>query len=159
MNGDGVSTLDTLLNDLDTWLDILHNQRYASEHTLLAYSNDISKVAEFLVQQGCQEWAELDQDRLAAFIGPLLSTNSLLPTSVQRMLSALRGFYDWLGQQQKVSVNPARIFKIKRQARNLPTVMDVDTLTQLLDAQPPEGEHAQKPVSYTHLTLPTKRIV
>jgi len=138
------SSLDILLDDLEAWLGILHSQRYVSEHTLAAYRRDLSKLANFLVSQGCEEWAEVDQDRLTAFIGPLLSTNSLLPTSIQRMLSAMRGFYDWLGQQGKVSYNPARAFKIKRQTRELPHVMDVDVVNALLDAPPPEGEHAIK---------------
>ena len=56
----------------------------------------------------------------------------------------MRGFYDWLGQQGKVSYNPARAFKIKRQTRELPHVMDVDVVNALLDAPPPEGEHAIK---------------
>ena len=134
----------TPLDDLEAWLGILQSQRYVSEHTLAAYRRDLSKLANFLVSQGCEEWAEVDQDRLTAFIGPLLSTNSLLPTSIQRMLSAMRGFYDWLGQQGKVSYNPARAFKIKRQTRELPHVMDVDVVNALLDAPPPEGEHAIK---------------
>ena len=138
------SSLDILLDDLEAWLGILQSQRYVSEHTLAAYRRDLSKLANFLVSQGCEEWAEVDQDRLTAFIGPLLSTNSLLPTSIQRMLSAMRGFYDWLGQQGKVSYNPARAFKIKRQTRELPHVMDVDVVNALLDAPPPEGEHAIK---------------
>ncbi len=138
------SSLDTLLDDLEAWLGILQSQRYVSEHTLAAYRRDLSKLANFLVSQGCEEWAEVDQDRLTAFIGPLLSTNSLLPTSIQRMLSAMRGFYDWLGQQGKVNYNPARAFKIKRQTRELPHVMDVDVVNALLDAPPPEGEHAIK---------------
>ena len=86
------SSLDILLDDLEAWLGILQSQRYVSEHTLAAYRRDLSKLANFLVSQGCEEWAEVDQDRLTAFIGPLLSTNSLLPTSIQRMLSAMRGF-------------------------------------------------------------------
>ena len=138
------SSLDILLDDLEAWLGILQSQRYVSEHTLAAYCRDLNKLANFLVSQGCEEWAEVDQDRLTAFIGPLLSTNSLLPTSIQRMLSAMRGFYDWLGQQGKVSYNPARAFKIKRQTRELPHVMDVDVVNALLDAPPPEGEHAIK---------------
>ncbi|PTQ88375.1 tyrosine recombinase XerC [Agitococcus lubricus] len=130
-------------HDLDTWLDLLASQRYVSEHTLLAYQRDMHKLAQFLCQQGCEDWAELDQDRLTQFIGPLLSTNSLAKTSVQRLLSAMRGFYDWLGQQGKVSYNPAKAFRIKRPHRDLPTVMDVDLIHQLLDHSPaPESAHA-----------------
>jgi integrase/recombinase XerC len=144
MSGNNLTTSALFTADVDAWLDIQHSQRYVSEHTLAAYRSDLSKLVNFMVKQGCEEWAELDQARLTAFIGPLLSTNSLLPTSVQRMLSAIRGFYDWLGQQAKVSYNPARAFKIKRQPRELPNVMDVDIVNALLDAPPPETAHAAK---------------
>ena len=77
--------LERRLTEIDAWLDMLHSQRYVSEHTLEAYARDLHKLARFLAKEGCQEWAELDQARLTHFIGPLLSTNSLLPISVQRM--------------------------------------------------------------------------
>lgn len=136
--------LEQRLTEIDQWLDMLHSQRYVSEHTLEAYQRDLHKLARFLAKEGCQEWAELDQARLTHFIGPLLSTNSLLPISVQRMLSAIRGFYDWLGQQQQLKYNPAKAFKIKRQHRDLPKVMDVDLVNQLLDAPSPDTPHAAK---------------
>ena len=110
--------LEQRLTEIDQWLDMLHSQRYVSPHTLAAYRRDVERLAFFLAKEQCEDWAELDQARLTAFIGPLLSTNSLLPISVQRMLSALRGFYDWLGAQGKVSHNPAKAFKIKRQRRS-----------------------------------------
>lgn len=132
------------LAEIDQWLDMLHSQRYVSEHTLEAYARDLHKLARFLDKEGCQQWSELDQKRLTHFIGPLLSTNSLLPISVQRMLSAIRGFYDWLGEQQYIKYNPAKAFKIKRQHRDLPTVMDVDLVNQLLDAPSPNTLHAAK---------------
>lgn len=136
--------LTQLQQDIDNWLDILSSQRYASDHTLAAYQRDLNKLAQFLTRENCQDWAELDNDRLTRFIGPLLSTNSLLPISVQRMLSAIRGFYDWLVQQHRLSYNPAKAFKIKRQHRELPKVMDVDLVNQLLDAPAPDTPHAAK---------------
>lgn len=143
MNGNNLA-LTGLQADIDAWLDIQQSQRFLSEHTLAAYRRDVEKLAQFLASQGCEDWAELDQARMTAFIGPLLSTNSLLPISVQRMLSSLRGFYDWLGQQGKVGHNPAKAFKIKRQRRELPKVMDVDQVHALLDAPAPDDAHSAK---------------
>jgi site-specific recombinase XerC len=57
-------TSTSFSTDLDAWLGILHSQRYVAEHTLAAYRRDLNKLINFLVKQGCEEWAELDQDRL-----------------------------------------------------------------------------------------------
>ena len=61
--------LEQRLTEIDQWLDMLHSQRYVSEHTLEAYQRDLHKLARFLAKEGCQEWAELDQARLTHFIG------------------------------------------------------------------------------------------
>ncbi|HQV22088.1 MAG TPA: tyrosine recombinase XerC [Agitococcus sp.] len=131
-------------HDIEQWLEMLNSQRYLSEHTLLAYQQDLLKLATFLAKANCQSWNELNRKLLNEFVGPLLATNSLLPISVQRMLSAIRSFYDYLATQQAVNHNPAKAFTVKRQARNLPKVMDVDLVNQLLDAQAPDTPHAAK---------------
>lgn len=138
------NSADAFENDLDGWLSVLFSQRYASDHTLKAYRRDVGKLARFLADDGCEDWAELDQDRLTRFIGPLLSSNALLPTSVQRLLSSIRGFYDWLLAQGRVSINPAKHFQLKRPARELPSVMDTDLISALLDQPDPHDPAEQR---------------
>lgn len=123
---------------VDAWLLVLQSQQQVSPHTLAAYRRDVTKVRRHLESAGCTDWSELDRTRLTAFIGPLLGTSALLPTSVQRLLSSLRNFFDWLGAQGRVAHNPARHFTIKRPPRELPKVMEADLLCALLDAPPPE---------------------
>ncbi len=138
------SNADAFESDLDGWLSVLYSQRYASDHTLKAYRRDVGKLARFLADDGCEDWAELDQDRLTRFIGPLLSSNALLPTSVQRLLSSIRGFYDWLMAQGRVSINPAKHFQLKHPVRELPSVMDTDLISALLDQPDPQDPAEQR---------------
>lgn len=131
-----------LLAELERWLTLLQSQHYASEHTLNAYRRDLTKVANFLAEHGHQHWSALDRQQLTHFVGPLLASQALAKSSMQRLLSAVRGFFDWLGQQNQVSLNPARAFSIKRDDRHLPKVMDVDLINTLLDSPTPEEPQA-----------------
>lgn len=131
-------------NDIQQWLEVLRSQRYMSEHTLMAYERDVLKLAHFLKAQHCQSWNDLNHDRLNSFVEPLLSSQALLAVSVQRLLSAIRSFYEWLATQYALNNNAVRVFSVKRQPRELPQVMDVDLVNQLLDAPPPNTPHAAK---------------
>lgn len=139
----GSKAADALERPLETWLRYLEAQQ-VSPHTLAAYRRDVRKLLQHLADAGCEDWSELDRDRLTRFISPLLGTNALLPTSVQRLLSSLRRFYDWLGEQGLVSHNPAQHFRIKRPPRELPQVMDVELINALLDAPCPDDPEAAR---------------
>lgn len=64
--------------------------------------------------------------------------DGLAISSVQQELSAIRHFYDWLLTNNKVLVNPAAHYQIKRQSRPLPAIADIDLITQLLDQPAPD---------------------
>ena len=140
----GVEHTDALEGLMSAWLRGLQTQQQASPHTLAAYRRDVSKLLHYLTLAGCTDWAELDRERLTRFIGPLLGTNALLPSSVQRLLSSVRSFYDWLAAEGHVAHNPAAHFRIKRPPRELPKVMDVDLINALLDAPAPEEPEAAR---------------
>lgn len=116
----------------------LHSQRALSPHTLKAYGRDLQKVADFLRRSGLQAWSSLDRLLLEEFIAA--SSDSLDLRSQQRLLSSLRGFYDWLAREGEAAFNPARGLQLKARRRELPRVLDVDAVQTLLDAPAPADE-------------------
>ena len=118
---------------------MLSSQRGLSDNTLKAYRRDLDKVAAFLMASGLREWRSLDQYLLEEFIARV-SEAGLDIRSQQRLLSSLRGFYDWLSAQGEAAFNPARGLRLKTHRRELPRVLDVDLIQQLLDAPVPEEE-------------------
>lgn len=90
-------------------------------------------------ESGLQAWASLDVYLLESFIGKV-STQGLDVRSQQRLLSSIRGFYDWLAQKEQAAFNPARGLKLKLHRRELPRLLDVDMVQRLLDAPAPAPE-------------------
>ncbi|MDF2446567.1 MAG: xerC [Moraxellaceae bacterium] len=127
--------LDTLKDD---YLSSLGSQRALSPHTLSAYRRDLDKLGAFLRRNGLQEWRSLDQMLLEEFVAHTSETLDL--RSQQRLLSSLRGFYDWLARVGAAAFNPARGLKLKVRRRDLPRVLDVDSVQKLLDAPAPTDE-------------------
>mgnify|MGYP003530856960 FL=1 len=62
--------------------------------------------------------------------------------SIQRQLSAVRRFYDWLGRYDEAGAHPTHGYQLKRIRQDLPQVLDVDLMQQLLDAPAPSEEKA-----------------
>lgn len=131
-----MSALEARIGD---FLGMLSSQRGLSANTLKAYRRDLDKVAAFLEASGLREWRSLDQYLLEEFIARV-SEDGLDIRSQQRLLSSLCGFYDWLSAQGEAAFNPARGLRLKMHRRELPRVLDVDLIQQLLDAPVPEEE-------------------
>lgn len=131
-----MSALEARIGD---FLGMLSSQRGLSANTLKAYRRDLDKVAAFLAASGLREWRSLDQYLLEEFIARV-SEQGLDIRSQQRLLSSLRGFYDWLSAQGEAAFNPARGLRLKMHRRELPRVLDVDLIQQLLEAPAPEEE-------------------
>lgn len=131
-----MNTLETRIGD---YLGMLSSQRGLSENTLKAYRRDLDKVAVFLHAAGLREWRSLDLYLLEEFIARV-SEDGLDIRSQQRIMSSLRGFYDWLAAQGEAAFNPARGIRLKVHRRDLPRVLDVDLVQQLLDAPAPDDE-------------------
>lgn len=130
------SALETRIED---FLAVLSSQRGLSANTVLAYRRDLLKVAAFIEGSGLSEWRSLDQFLLEEFIARV-SEQGLEIRSQQRLLSCLRSFYDWLAERGEAAFNPARSLRLKTHKRELPRVLDVDLVQQLLDAPVPEDE-------------------
>lgn len=132
---------DRLASLQDSYLAALGSQRALSPHTLAAYRRDLAKLAAFLRGNGLAEWRSLDRLLLEEFIAVTRETLDL--RSQQRLLSSLRGFYDWLAREGEAAFNPARGLQLKTRRRDLPRVLDVDAVQALLDAPAPDEEPEQ----------------
>lgn len=122
-----------------TFLSQQASQRALSPHTIKAWQRDLDKLAAFLQRNGLSEWRSLDQYLLEEFIADC-SGQGLEIRSQQRLMSTLRGFYDWLAKVGEAAFNPARGIRLKTHKRELPRVLDVDAIQTLLDAPSPEDE-------------------
>jgi integrase/recombinase XerC len=126
-----------LLVPVHRWLNILALGNH-SVHTLSAYLAGVSQLALFLRAKQLS-WTRCDKRQLAQHISQRLDEDKLALASVQQELSAIRNFYGWLIEQQIARINPATGYQLKRSPRPLPSIADIDLLSQLLDQPIPDS--------------------
>ena len=125
-----------LLQPVHRWLAILA-VRHHSVHTLRAYLAGVGQLALFLCAQRLT-WTRCDKRQLAQHISERLDEDKLALASVQQELSAIRHFYSWLIEEGLARINPTTGYRLKRSPRPLPSIADIDLLTQLLDQPTPD---------------------
>ncbi len=131
---------------IDRFLDHLRYERRLSTHTESSYRRDLARLSSFCDQEGIEDWSDLDSRRLRTFAAAR-HREGLAPGSLQRLLSAVRGFYAYLLREGRVRSNPAQGVSAPRQRRRLPKVLDVDQMATLLDA------HTEDPLELRDLTI------
>ncbi len=128
--------LGELLLPVQRWLDILVVRNH-SKHTLSAYFAGVNQLALFLRGKRLT-WTRCDKRQLAQHISQRLDEDKLALASVQQELSAIRHFYGWLIEEELARINPTTGYQLKRSPRPLPSIADIDLLTQLLDQPIPD---------------------
>jgi integrase/recombinase XerC len=114
------------------YLEHLAKERRLSPHTGSNYARDINALADFLERSSVTDWKRVDSQHVRVFAARSHAAG-LNPRSVQRRLSAARGFFNYLTRESVVASNPAVDIRAPKAARRLPGTLDVDQICQLLD--------------------------
>ncbi|MCM5705241.1 tyrosine recombinase XerC [Larsenimonas salina] len=104
-----------------------------SDTTRAAYRQDLKALTAFALEAHLADWHALDVTLLRRFLGRE-RTRGLGAQTLARRLSTLRGFGDYLVDQNVLSTNPARLLDTPRKRAALPRPVDIDALSRFLDA-------------------------
>lgn len=113
----------------------LTHERRLSKRTVENYSRDLNNVSAWLTEQHCEQWQQLTESMVRQYIS-FRHRKGISGRSLQRELSALRTFFDYLEREQLSDRNPARGVRAPKAKKKLPSTIDADQITQLLDNQP-----------------------
>jgi integrase/recombinase XerC len=107
-------------------------ERDLSPHTRQAYLRDLEALRAHCADEGIADWRDVDVHRVRAFIAAG-HRRGLGAKTLQRMLSALRTFFDFLVESGLLRHNPADGVSAPKTRRRLPEILDVDQAARLLD--------------------------
>ncbi|MDD1637599.1 MAG: site-specific integrase, partial [Methylococcaceae bacterium] len=113
------------LQMLADFFDQLTIEKRASEHTVKSYQRDIKHLTNYCLEKSIHHWANLKQSDIRAHIASR-HRQGISSTSLQRELSAIRSFYNFLLKKRLADCNPAQHITAPKQARKLPKTLDVD---------------------------------
>jgi integrase/recombinase XerC len=119
-------------------------ERRLSAHTDTSYARDLAALVKYCDKSGISDWARLDSQQVRAFAAHAHAAG-LAPRSIQRRLSAVRSFYEFLLRERpaelsrdarrgaRVRANPAQGVRAPKSARRLPQTLDADQMARLLE--------------------------
>lgn len=118
------------LADFFTQLEI---EKRVSIHTLTNYERDLRHLTDFCTKQRFEHWSDLQTNDIRQHVANR-HRQGLSSASLQRELSAMRSFYQYLLANNLATLNPAKYVKAPKAIRKLPKTLDVDQISGLLEA-------------------------
>ena len=116
---------------VDRFLEHLRLERNLSAHTIKSYRRDLQCLADFCEAQNVVAWVDLAPHDVRAYAARS-HAQGLNPRSIQRRLSGLRSFMNYLVRENLLRQNPAVDISAPRVRRNLPNTLDIEQMGRLL---------------------------
>lgn len=123
-------------DDQTAWIErfalFLKTERRYSAHTLSNYQRDLLRFAEFCAAlPDITAWRDVSVHQLRQFVSTQ-HRDGLGARSLQRRLSAVRSFYNFLLREKEALHNPVKGIRAPKAQRKLPTTLDTDQVQRLL---------------------------
>lgn len=116
---------------LPKFFEHLSVERRMSPHTDANYRRDLRRFVAHCDRNGIDDWQRVDSQQVRSFAAAE-HRQGASPRTIQRRLSALRGFYNYLLREGVVKSNPAIDVQAPKARKRLPATIDVDQMTRLL---------------------------
>jgi integrase/recombinase XerC len=123
---------------VERWFTHLRTERRLSPHTESSYRRDLAALAAFCERQGIADWPAIDNFHVRTFAAHE-HRDGLGPRSVQRRLSAVRSFCNYLIREGVLRVNPATDVRAPKAGKRLPSTLDADRMTRLVELPPDDA--------------------
>jgi integrase/recombinase XerC len=115
----------------ERWFAHLRSERRLSRHTTSNYARDLAAFVRFCDENQIVSWRGVDNFHVRSFAARE-HRDGLGPRSIQRRLSALRSFFNFLIREGELRANPAEEIKPPKAAKRLPRTLDTDRMARLL---------------------------
>ncbi len=116
----------------ENFLHHLETEKRFSANTVASYRRDLESLEKYCLDQKITVWRNLKTHHLRTYTAKIFS-RGLGPRSIQRRLSGIRSFMNYLLREGLIKSNPASGIKTPKAPKRLPNVLDVDQINQLLN--------------------------
>jgi integrase/recombinase XerC len=124
-----------LKSTIDRFLKYLEIQKRYSRHTIVAYQNDLRTFADHMdLCFDVQSPMNTDKRMISSFVADLIDAG-LNPRSVNRKLSAIQSYFDFLLREDLIKANPAKAITRPKSSQRLPSVLRKEQVDALFDGQ------------------------
>ena len=121
-----------LKQQIEEFLIYSSDIKQLSPHTISSYRRDLTYLLSFCIEQQILSAEKIHSTHIRQHVGEQ-HRRGAAGSSIQRSLSAIRSFYQFLGRSHyRIRMNPAIGISAPKQSRKLPKTLDADQLQQFL---------------------------
>lgn len=117
--------------EINNFLDYLTYERKYSENTISSYENDLD-MFNIYIKSNKVNYKNMDYSKVSDYLIYLNKMN-LKPTSINRHLSALRSFYDFLIKNKVTNSNPFKLVHGPKKDKKLPNYLKYEEFEDLIN--------------------------
>ena len=119
-------------NQVEQFINHLQHERRLSHHTISSYQRDLRQLCRYCDNQALTKWPQLTAKHVRAFVAWRHHQN-IGSRSLQRELSTLRSFFNYLLREKIVTNNPGVGVPAPKNRQRLPRTMDIEQVTRLVE--------------------------
>lgn len=116
---------------LDQFIQMLRSEKYYSPHTCSNYRRDLEQFQAYLEREGIESPAQVNYNHVSGFAAQRHRQGRKSRT-IQRELSSIRSFFQFLIRQDAVAQNPALEVRAPKADKPLPKTCDAEAIDRLL---------------------------
>ncbi|MBQ7104928.1 MAG: tyrosine recombinase XerC [Bacilli bacterium] len=119
------------MNEIKDYLKYLEFQKNYSKHTIESYEQDIIEYLEYLDEQKIK-FLKITYEEIREYL-KYLSDKKDINSTISRKISALRGFYKFLQNNNKLDNNPFSLINLPKKEKKLPRFFFYNELEELFN--------------------------
>ncbi len=120
---------------IDNFLDYIKIEKNFSDNTEINYNIDLVEFNKYLKTKK-RSYTSLKYEDILVYIKYLKEERKFTPTSINRHLSSLRSFYNYLLLNQVVNSNPFKLVKSQKKELKLPNYMKYSEFEDMINSIP-----------------------
>ncbi len=121
-----------MIEQIESYLNYLAVEKGYSEHTIAAYRNDLTGLADFAKRQNITSWADFSRQNM---LGHLLDLKErgYVATTVARKVAAARSFFGFLVSEGTIKTDPTANMSSPSVGKALPKPIPINQVRLLLE--------------------------
>ena len=119
------------MRELEDYLKYLEYQKNYSKHTIDSYQKDIEEYLEYIEDKKIK-LLKINYDEIKMYLKHL-SDKEDVNSTISRKISALRGFYKFLQNNNKIENNPFSLINLPKKEKKLPRFFFYNELEELFN--------------------------
>lgn len=119
------------MKELEKYLEYLEYQKNYSTHTIESYKQDIVEYLEYIEENNIK-LLKINYSEIKEYL-KYLNNKKDINSTISRKISALRGFYKFLQNNNKIETNPFALINLPKKEKKLPRFFFYNELEELFN--------------------------